>query len=324
MAAFFSDAAAQDASVRAHDIEKLLEASDGLIRLENFLPAAAAEAVLAAVKAMGNWESADGQQDSSYADAIQHRFHLAELDGFKEEEEEEPSSTLSRHHKNVLRGCGRLLWRLYRPAQTTPNFTAACYRKGDHIAPHDDLVEESYGRAESARLRRYFEKGYACGARSGARSGSQEGPEGEEENESSESSEPSTASGGPGEGGAAAEDVPVPFVRELACVLYLNKDWDARRAGGHFLDLKTGRKHAPLFNTLVVFRVPRMHAVEAVRGKDREGVQRLSLFGWWLREEKPKTAKAAMKKKKKSSAAEKRGKGAMKTKKTAPKKKKTL
>lgn len=292
MAAFFSDAAAQDAFVRKHDLAKLLEgSSDGFVRLESFLPEPAAEAVLEAVQAMGNWEKADGADDAQYADAISHRFRLAEIDGCMDEDEDaaadpavrSPGSTLSRYHKNILRGCGKLLWRLYRPEETTPNFSAGSYRRGDHIAPHDDLVEESYGRDEAAHMRKYLQKGFACAASSRSKEGGAAG-------EASESSTDSET--------GEAEDPPVPFVREVACVFYLNKDWDASKRGGHFVDLKTGTKHPPDFNSLVVFRVPRMHAVEEVRGEDRDGVSRLSLFGWWLREEEEKKKKARRRKKK--------------------------
>ena len=39
------------------------------------------------------------------------------------------------------------------------------------------------------------------------------------------------------------------------------------------------REYLPTFNSLVLFTVPRMHAVKAVTKK---GAKRYSIFGWWL------------------------------------------
>lgn len=50
---------------------------------------------------------------------------------------------------------------------------------------------------------------------------------------------------------------------------------------------KERERYAPTFNTLVVFEVPRRHAVLPVRkvqGMDKQ-LARYSVFGWWLREE---------------------------------------
>ncbi len=79
--------------------------------------------------------------------------------------------------------------------------------------------------------------------------------------------------------------------RAVACVLHLSQGWRAEH-GGLFLDLQQGadagggnnpddpaRAVVPAFNTLVAFKVPRMHAVTPVAPG---APPRLSLFGWWL------------------------------------------
>ena len=69
--------------------------------------------------------------------------------------------------------------------------------------------------------------------------------------------------------------------REVAAVYYLNPGW-APELGGHFVDLQSpggAVRHAPAFNSLVAFRVPRWHAVEAVAPGP---AARYSVFGWWL------------------------------------------
>merc|ERR1712232_1404043 len=63
-----------------------------------------------------------------------------------------------------------------------------------------------------------------------------------------------------------------------AAVYYLTKDWPAD-CGGTFVDLQTGREFLPEFNTLIAFRVPRMHEVTAVETLAR---RRFSILGWWL------------------------------------------
>ena len=96
--------------------------------------------------------------------------------------------------------------------------------------------------------------------------------------------------------------------REYAAVLYLTPDWPPW-AGGEFVDEEDGQdadpveetdgandeaegvarrgsvSYPPSFNTLVVFRVPRRHAVLEVRGGEGETSRpplRYSVFGWWL------------------------------------------
>ena len=69
----------------------------------------------------------------------------------------------------------------------------------------------------------------------------------------------------------------VPHERRIALVYYLTGEptWDAS-LGGLFVDHATGRRLAPVHNTLVAFRVPRLHEVTKVTG-DRS---RYSIFGW--------------------------------------------
>ena len=69
----------------------------------------------------------------------------------------------------------------------------------------------------------------------------------------------------------------VPHERKIALVYYLTGEptWDAS-LGGLFVDHQSGRRLAPVHNTLVAFRVPRLHEVTKVTG-DRS---RYSIFGW--------------------------------------------
>ena len=77
---------------------------------------------------------------------------------------------------------------------------------------------------------------------------------------------------------AAVVDIDgVPHERRIALVYYLTGEptWDAS-LGGLFVDHASGRRLAPVHNTLVAFRVPRLHEVTKVTG-DRS---RYSIFGW--------------------------------------------
>jgi len=72
--------------------------------------------------------------------------------------------------------------------------------------------------------------------------------------------------------------------RDIALILYLTKDWDETK-GGILVDhgppgAPTERNFVPKFNTAVVFQVPRLHEVTAVRCKE----SRYSIFGWYYRE----------------------------------------
>ncbi|CAE7816433.1 Prolyl 3-hydroxylase OGFOD1 [Symbiodinium microadriaticum] len=71
------------------------------------------------------------------------------------------------------------------------------------------------------------------------------------------------------------------YSRTVAAIWYLTKDWD-ESDGGQLEDLEEGpddpnRRLVPIFNSLVVFKVPHWHAVTAVTAKR----PRYSIFGWW-------------------------------------------
>ncbi|KAK3266960.1 hypothetical protein CYMTET_24449 [Cymbomonas tetramitiformis] len=70
----------------------------------------------------------------------------------------------------------------------------------------------------------------------------------------------------------------VRYEREIAVIYYLTKDWNAEM-GGCFVDLELGLEHVPAFNSLVAFRVPRLHQVtELYTSRDR-----FSMFGWFYK-----------------------------------------
>jgi hypothetical protein len=66
--------------------------------------------------------------------------------------------------------------------------------------------------------------------------------------------------------------------RKIAAVLHLSKGWKPS-FGGAFVDLEGQREFFPKFNTLLLFRVPRMHFVGPVLSARQ---RRYSVFGWWL------------------------------------------
>uniref|UniRef100_A0A7S3LHP1 Prolyl 4-hydroxylase alpha subunit domain-containing protein n=1 Tax=Aplanochytrium stocchinoi TaxID=215587 RepID=A0A7S3LHP1_9STRA len=74
-----------------------------------------------------------------------------------------------------------------------------------------------------------------------------------------------------------ADDEVVWHSRDIAVVYYLTKNWK-ESYGGQFVDLKTGSKYTPKFNSAVFFRVPRIHEVTPVTVNR----PRLSFFGWYL------------------------------------------
>jgi hypothetical protein len=70
--------------------------------------------------------------------------------------------------------------------------------------------------------------------------------------------------------------------RDVALVYYLTPGWTGDM-GGAFHDLITGQMYTPEFNSVVAFRVPRLHEVTKVTAKARKaGLHRTSLFGWFL------------------------------------------
>jgi hypothetical protein len=70
--------------------------------------------------------------------------------------------------------------------------------------------------------------------------------------------------------------------RDIAVILYLSHDW-TEEDGGVFIDHGTVPPSAivPQFNTLVAFRVPRLHEVTPVLTDTK---RRYSIFGWLLTE----------------------------------------
>merc|ERR1712166_798203 len=68
-----------------------------------------------------------------------------------------------------------------------------------------------------------------------------------------------------------------PWDRKIALILYFNKEWKGSW-GGQLVDMQADKKILPLYNSLVLFQVPRMHCVMPVVGAH----SRLSIFGWWL------------------------------------------
>mmetsp|Transcript_8344 Transcript_8344/g.13518 ORF Transcript_8344/g.13518 Transcript_8344/m.13518 type:complete len:296 (+) Transcript_8344:190-1077(+) len=66
--------------------------------------------------------------------------------------------------------------------------------------------------------------------------------------------------------------------REVAVIIYLSQNWKVAN-GGLFVDHSTGLEHVPKFNSLVAFRVPRMHEVSLMKTTRA----RFSLFGWFYK-----------------------------------------
>ena len=82
-----------------------------------------------------------------------------------------------------------------------------------------------------------------------------------------------------------ADGQPRVFSRAVGAILYLTKGWKPQ-FGGNFIDLSTDREQprrvAPAFNTLVLFRVPHMHAISPVRHSDATPL--FAVHGWWMAE----------------------------------------
>ena len=69
-------------------------------------------------------------------------------------------------------------------------------------------------------------------------------------------------------------------MRDVAIILYLSKSWKFDM-GGLFVDLAAQPAFpvVPKFNTLICFKVPRLHQVTPIEDAT---VKRYSLFGWSL------------------------------------------
>ncbi|GAB4812976.1 hypothetical protein N2152v2_000022 [Parachlorella kessleri] len=187
-----------------YDIHRLLDASGGLVRIENFLPEFVAEAVLQVLQAIptAKWNPTTAGKDYAQNN-ISHQFWS------------------TKHASAIIDAVVRVIGLLL-PGQLNA-FSAARYDASHHIAPHDD--------------RAYTPVQLDTG-------------------------EVITCS------------------REIGVIWYLTKDWRAEH-GGALVDLEAagGRKaYVPLFNSVVMFRVPRFHEVTPVTSSR----PRYSLFGWFL------------------------------------------
>ena len=88
------------------------------------------------------------------------------------------------------------------------------------------------------------------------------------------------------------------YMRDLAIVLYLSPSW-GYEMGGLFVDLSVRPPFVvvPKFNTLVCFKVPRLHQVTPIETATKK---RYSLFGWALTERIMSTGKNKKNKRKKN------------------------
>jgi len=270
---WFADESAVSAFIDENILEKLFQEGSerkNIVHIPNFLPLEVADAVAAELEHLCDWEVADSGEYVGAEDGIQYRFKLKDIldtEGEVQKVEEKRGS--------VLRSVGNVFWRMWGDSRSragdevhfsgiVPNFTAACYQKNDFIAPHDDFVLERYTDAEVEDIRDAYRQ-VGRGSDASSEEGCSEGGDSADLGESGESIHDS-----------AEETI---YEREYALVYYLNRNWK-RSFGGEFVDLETGETTLPKFNTLVLFRVPRMHAVNPVR---KQGARRFSIFGWWLR-----------------------------------------
>ena len=76
----------------------------------------------------------------------------------------------------------------------------------------------------------------------------------------------------------------IKYQRDVAIVYYLSKNWTANN-GGLFVDLesKPPRSRIPIFNSLITFKVPRLHQVSPIEMDCID--KRYSIFGWALKME---------------------------------------
>lgn len=81
----------------------------------------------------------------------------------------------------------------------------------------------------------------------------------------------------------AADGQPAVFSRAIGAVYFLSKDHPSS-AGGQFVDLAAAdgsTRFEPLFNSLLLYEIPRAHEVSAVRGV---GSPLFAMHGWWMAE----------------------------------------
>ncbi|GBG25248.1 Ankyrin repeat and KH domain-containing protein 1 [Hondaea fermentalgiana] len=104
------------------DLVEKLEHAGGLVRIENFLPSAAAEAALHILETLpeSRWE-VRRDADDTQRNATAHRFYVASARGRKD-----PLALVRRAVQNLL-------------PEKKAVISAGRYSAGDHIAPHDDL-----------------------------------------------------------------------------------------------------------------------------------------------------------------------------------------
>eukprot|EP00928_Gymnodinium_smaydae_P039998 TRINITY_DN27204_c0_g1_i1.p1 TRINITY_DN27204_c0_g1~~TRINITY_DN27204_c0_g1_i1.p1 ORF type:complete len:350 (-),score=72.27 TRINITY_DN27204_c0_g1_i1:312-1361(-) len=282
-AQWFADANAVEkwCSRPALDIPKLLARGRGFAKIRGLLPPNVAAGLRAALLSLpeNQWERTDegDRDDAAYADNVEHRFSITELE-----------------RDEVLLGAGRFLARLI--PGTVPNFAAARYGSSDRIAPHDDLVPESYTSLELRRLEAAYDTSVplATAARRWRQSDVASSAEASDALERAlregdlEAVRRATEQGAV-VGGSRRR---IPHRRIAAAAYYLVQDGWKASFGGEFVDLDRGKKRRvrPEFNTLVAFEVPRLHEVAPVRAPP--GCERLSLFGWWMLAE-TQAAKAA-------------------------------
>jgi len=270
------------------DLKHQLKVGNGIAKISGLLPEYVAEGVRLVLEGVpsDSWERAGmgEHDDTGCVDRVQHGFAILEV---------EPHE--------VLLGVSRLLSQLL--PGTLPNFSAARYTKSDHIAPHDDLVPESYTASEVERIITAYggsTDSASCPFRSDrtrlrlreASTGFRESSTAGNDDSANAQLEAALLSGDleairkavDAGGRAVAEDneYEIPYTRVWAMAYYLTRNWKDDY-GGKFVDLQTNVSHSPDFNTMVVFDVPRLHEVTAVCAPPASA--RHSIFGWWLMEE---------------------------------------
>lgn len=284
---WLNDEAATDAWIERSqiDLKQALNKGNGFAKIDEFLPHDVANGIRQFLEGHPEeeWERAGSgdHDDANYADHVNHGFSILDC---------EPHA--------ALLGVARLLGKLM--PGTLPNFSAARYNQRDHIAPHDDLVPECYTAAEVQRLLQahhsngdlesisnsWREEASAVASHMGESADVQ--LEAALQAGDLEAVKRAVEAGARASAVGKADEREIPYTRIVAMAYYLTRDWKCEY-GGEFVDLETKVHHKPDFNTMVVFNVPRMHEVTAVRAPP--GVLRHSIFGWWLVEAKPSARK---------------------------------